>query len=70
MRYAAARHQQMMHETAFRLYITDTLYYSARGQIPTQRYADLINIKTKSKDNRSGEEIAADIIKRAGLVVV
>lgn len=70
MRYAAARYQRMMRETAFRLYVTDTLYYSARGQILNQRYADLINIKTEAKDNRSGDEIAADIIKRAGLVVV
>lgn len=58
----------MMRETAFRLYVTDTLYYSARGQILTERYADLVKI-TKN-DNRSGEEIAADVIKRAGLVVI
>ena len=34
------------------------------------RYSEMI-VKKKAKiDNRSGEEIAADVIKRAGLVVV
>ena len=32
------------------------------------RYADLID--DKPKDTRSGEEIAADVIKKAGLKVV
>ena len=60
----------MKRETAFRLYVSDSLYYSARNQMLVNRYSEMI-VKKKAKiDNRSGEEIAADVIKRAGLVVV
>lgn len=38
------------------------------GSYITVKLADIIN--PKSVDNRTGEEIAADIIKRAGIEVV
>ena len=34
------------------------------------RYFDIIKDEKKSRDNRTGDEIAMDIIKRAGLKVV
>lgn len=60
----------MVRETAFRVYVSDSLYYSAREQMLTNRYSDMIGKKQAKEDNRSGEEIAADVIKRAGLVVI
>ena len=38
------------------------------GSYITVKLADIINPKTV--DNRTGEEIAADIIKRAGIEVI
>ncbi len=39
----------------------------ASGSFMRERWADLI--KPKKHDNRTGEEIAAEVIKKAGLVV-
>lgn len=53
----------------FEVYVTDSLYvmlkYINRGKDVLDRYWDMIN--PKPKDERSGAEIAADIIKRHGL---
>lgn len=38
------------------------------GDYITAKFADIIN--PKPVDNRTGEEIAADIIKRAGIEVI
>lgn len=61
------------HDDIYRAYITDALQaitgntaMYAGGQTIQQRYYDIINKKT---DNRTGDEIAADLIKRAGLEI-
>lgn len=62
-----------LRETQCKVYITDALKAIAEntarivgGSAPTQRYAEMLD---KKRDNRTGEQIAADIITRAGLVV-
>lgn len=42
--------------------------YAAQNKYITERYADMI--KPQKIETRSGDEIAADIIKRHGLKVV
>ena len=57
-------------DTEYRVYTTDCLKLIAEntGNISLKlRYYDIIN--PKKADNRTGDEIVADIIKRAGLVV-
>lgn len=49
---------------AYRTYLTDTLFYQAQNQRLTARYYDIIN---KKVDNRTGDEIVADVIAGAGL---
>lgn len=49
---------------AFEVYVTDTLKTIAGAG---ERYIDWIS--NKPVDNRSGAEIAADVIKKAGLRV-
>ena len=51
---------------AYRVYVTDCLYYQAQGQMLTTRYADLISNK-KQDQEKSSEEIVADIMSKAGL---
>ena len=59
---------------AYRIYVTDALRIVAEntaryagGNYIKTRYADII--KPKKQDNRTCEEITADIIARCGLVV-
>ena len=61
---------QQAKDTAYRVYVTDCLKLIAEntGNISLKlRYYDII--QPKKEDNRTGDEIVADIIKRAGLVV-
>lgn len=67
MRYAIARYNENQRELAYRIYLTDTLYFITRRQGMAKRFRDII-VKTPD-DERSGEEIAAEVIARAGLVV-
>jgi hypothetical protein len=59
-------------ETLYRYYVTDALQVIAEntarngGTRITVRFCDLL--KSSPKDNRSGKEIAADVIRKAGLV--
>ena len=75
MRYAMSRYQSQVRELAYRIYVTDCLRIISEntakmggGSYITAKFSDIIN--HKHADNRTGEEIAADIIKRAGIEVI
>ena len=75
MRYAFARYKTYQREVAYRIYVTDCLRMMtentarfAKGSYTTKRYADFL--KNPVRDNRTGEEIAAEVIQKAGLVVI
>ena len=75
MRYAIARYQSQQRDLAYRIYVTDCLRIISEntakmveGSYITAKFADIIN--PKPVDNRTGDEIAADIIKRAGIEVI
>lgn len=75
MRYAMARYQSQQRDLAYRIYVTDCLRIVGEntakmgcGSYITDKFADIIN--PKLVDDRTGEEIAADIIKRAGIEVI
>ena len=74
MRYAMARYQSQQRDLAYRIYVTDCLRIISEntakmcgGSYITAKLADIIN--PNPVDNRTGEEIAADIIRRAGIEV-
>lgn len=76
MRYVVARFSKEQCEMAYRIYATDALKliaentaHFAGGNFPQSRYADVISRKRTKYDNMSAEEIAAEIIKGADLVV-
>lgn len=57
------------------IYLTDTAWFCARntaalsgGQYLTKRWADIIDPPVE--DDRSAEEITADVVRRCGLTVV
>ena len=75
MRYAIARYQSQQRDFAYRIYVTECLRIISEntakmggGSYITAKFADIIN--PKPVDNRTGEEIAADIIKQAGIEVI
>jgi hypothetical protein len=75
MRYATARFNQHQRDLAYRIYVADCLRMAtentakmSQGSYTAARFYDIIN--PKPVDNRSGNEIAADIIKRAGIEVI
>lgn len=75
MRYAMARYQSQQRDLAYRIYVADCLRIMTEntakqvgGNYMTAEYEDLI--KPKKKDNRTGNEIVADVIRNAGIKVV
>ena len=69
MKYMVARFLQETEDLSYRIYTTDMLRVVAMGQRvqSVQRFAELID--HAPKDQRSGDEIAADVISRCGLKV-
>ena len=62
--------RQEIETKAYRIYVTDSLLCGLnafRKDPVTQRYADIIEGKQKEEDTRSGDEIVADLMRRAGL---
>ena len=75
MRYAMARFNHHQRDLAYRIYVTDCLRIISEntaktggGSYITAKFSDIIN--PKPVDNRTGEEIASDIIKQAGIEVI
>lgn len=66
--------QEQAEDTAYRVYVTDSLKLIventaryAGGQTLTKRFIDVLH--PQKQDSRTGAEIAADVIQKAGLVV-
>lgn len=75
MRYVLAQYRREQEDKAYRIYVTDALRLisentasSVGGKYITARFADVI-APPKEEDNRTCEEITAEIIERCGLVV-
>lgn len=75
MRYVTTRYQSQQRDLIYRIYVTNCLRImtentakQAGGNYMTAEYTDLIH--PKKKDNRTGNEIAADVIRNTGIKVV
>ena len=64
MRYVLACFRAENREMAFRSYVADSLFYMGENKRLQERYIEMISRKT---DDRSADEIVADVIQRAGL---
>lgn len=74
MRYTNARYRQHQRDMVCRVYVTDCLRMMTEntakfsgGRYVTRSFSEVL--RREPVDNRTGEEIAADVIKKAGLVV-
>lgn len=63
MKYAKARGEERKEEKAFRLYISDSLFYYMQNMRLVDRYADLLTGKQK-EPQKSGDEIVSDIFRK------
>ena len=75
MRYAIARYQSQQRDLAYRIYVSECLRIIGEntakvsgGSYMTAKFEEIIS--PKPADNRTGEEIAADIINMAGIEVI
>lgn len=69
LRYAKSKFEKEQELLAFRLYVTDMLYYQANGETLLYRYADLINDNLDIVNEDNVDDVINDIIQRAGLEV-
>lgn len=65
MRYVEARLEDFLRDETYRIYVTQSLQLIPQSKFVSMTYHDMIN--GKKEDKRSGDEIALDIIQRAGL---
>lgn len=65
MRYVLIRLKESQRESAYRIYVTDALSCINNDKHMTQRYYDLLH--PPAEDNRTGDEIAADVIAKTGI---
>lgn len=65
MRYVLARLEENNREEAYRIFVTKSLQLIPQNKYLTMDYVD--TIKPKKIDNKTGNEIVIDTIKKAGL---
>lgn len=57
---------QYLEDMAYRVYVSDSLFLYARNKTKNERFYEWIRPK---KDDRDAQDIIADTIKNAGLIV-
>ena len=67
MCYLMARFKQQQKDEAYRIYVTDSMFYQNDNKRLNIHYYDLLN---KKIETRSANEIISDVIEKAGLKVV
>lgn len=67
MRYVEARLDEYQREEAYRFYLGKSLQLIPQNKWLKNDYFYFVNPEKKPRESRSGDQIAADIMKRAGL---
>lgn len=67
MRYVVARLEDEERETAYRYYVSTSLQLIPQSKYLTRSLDDMLNPEKLKIDTRTGDEIADDIMKSAGL---
>ena len=65
MRYVEARIEENRRDEAYRIFVTKSLQLIPQSMYLTTDFKDVL--KPQEADNRTGDEIAADVMKAAGL---
>ena len=67
MRYVEARLETEQRETAYRNYISTSLQLIPQNKYLTHTFDEILHPEKIKVDNRTGDEIAEDVIAQAGL---
>lgn len=67
MRYVMARYRTDIRDMTYRFYMSDCLNLVNQRKYMTVRFADMVY--KKPEPQKSGDEIAREVISKAGLVV-
>lgn len=73
MRYFDARVEQEKYEVAYKTYVSDLLFYQGQGMTINKRFSDYVSSQSRSaklQKQKTGEQIAVDVIKHAGLTII
>lgn len=65
MRYVMTEMMKHLRDMTYRIYVTDALYCMGNSGRMAKRYYDCLH--PKKEDDRTGDEIAADVINKLGL---
>ena len=68
MRYVRSKYAEHERDLAYRIYVCDSLWASGNERRLDLRFAEMLKPKAPN-DERSGAEIAVDVIGRLGLKV-
>lgn len=55
------------HEMAYRIYVTEALRYIPQGTYSKKSFCDIINEVENDEAAKSGDEIAVEVMRKAGL---
>ena len=62
MRYVLEMVKKKAVDDAYRIYVSDTLYFMANGQAPNMRFSELVNrAKPQKEDDRTADEIISSM---------
>lgn len=67
MRYVESKLEYERRDSIYRIYVTDSLQCLPKLEYLETRYAELVGMV--HKDTRTADEIAADVIEKAGLSI-
>lgn len=65
MRYVEARVEEFSRDEAYRIFVTRSLQLIPQSKYLTKDFKDIIH--PDKADNRTADEIASDVVKKAGL---
>ena len=68
MRYLFARLRKYKDDMLYRIYVTDSLYYSKRNEAIASRYVEAI--KRRPVESKTADEIVDSVVASLGLEVV
>lgn len=70
MQYCAACAEEEAIKTAYEVYVTESLRLAAQSKYIATPFVEMIHGAPKKVDNRTAEEVVADICESAGIVLV
>ena len=69
MRYVEARLDEFEREETYRIFVTTSLQLIPQNKHLVKSYTDMVMKNQNPVNNRTGDDIAMDIITRAGLTL-